>query len=112
MAKVVDGRRPIVVVILLDDLGFADLGCFGSEISTPNIDRLAAGGLRFNNFHVAAICTSSRAALLTGRNHHTVGVGSGSRHLPEEIGYTMRIPRSAATVARVLRDAGYGTHAV
>src|SRR5262245_13841094 len=61
---------PNVIYIVLDDTGFADLHCFGSEIQTPNIDSLAAGGLRYNNFHTKAVCSPSRAALLTGRNSH------------------------------------------
>ena len=66
---------PNVVYIVLDDTGFAHLGCYGSEIETPNMDRLAAGGLRYNNFHTTALCSPTRACLLTGRNHHSVGVG-------------------------------------
>ena len=66
---------PNVLVIVLDDLGFAQLGCFGSDIATPNIDALAAGGLRYNRFHVTALCSPTRAAVLTGRNHHAVGMG-------------------------------------
>jgi arylsulfatase A-like enzyme len=62
---------PNVVVIVLDDLGFADLGCYGSAISTPNIDRLAERGLRYSRFHVTAVGAPTRACLLTGRNHHT-----------------------------------------
>jgi hypothetical protein len=62
---------PNVVVVLFDDLGFAHLGCYGSSIATPNIDKLAAGGLRFTNFHTTALCSPTRAALLTGRNHHS-----------------------------------------
>ena len=64
-----------MLVIVLDDLGFAQLGCFGSDIATPNIDALAAGGLRYNRFHVTALCSPTRACLLTGRNHHAVGMG-------------------------------------
>jgi arylsulfatase len=103
---------PDVVVILLDDTGFAHLGCYGSELHTPNIDRLAAGGLRYTNFHVTPLCSPSRAALLTGRNHHTVGMRSVSNF---DSGYPhMRghISNSAATVAEVLRDEGYATFAV
>ncbi len=103
---------PNVVVIVLDDIGFAQLGCFGSPISTPNIDGLAAGGLRYNRFHVTSICSSTRAALLTGRNHHAVGVGMTMETPLGYPGYTGRIPASAATMARVLRDAGYSTLAV
>jgi hypothetical protein len=66
---------PNVVCSVFDDLGFADLGCYGSEIATPNIDALAAGGLRYTNFHTTALCSPTRAALLTGRNHHSVGMG-------------------------------------
>ncbi|TDE14292.1 arylsulfatase [Jiangella asiatica] len=102
---------PNVVMIVLDDLGFADLGCYGSEIDTPNIDRLASGGLRYTGFHVTAVCSASRASILTGRNHHNVGMGflTMPMHAP---GYTARIPRSAATLPRVLRDGGYNTFAV
>ncbi len=64
---------PNVVVILLDDTGFSHFGCYGSDLATPNIDRLAAGGLRYTNFHVTPLCSPTRASLLTGRNHHTVG---------------------------------------
>ena len=106
----VDG--PNVVMVVLDDVGFAELGCFGSDVATPNIDRLAAGGLRYNQFHVTALCSPTRAALLTGRNHHAVGMGfvpDVPLRLP---GYTGRIPSSAATVARVLRDEGYSTMAL
>ena len=63
---------PNVVLILLDDTGFSHFGCYGSTIDTPNIDRLAEGGLRFTNFHTTALCSPTRACLLTGRNHHTV----------------------------------------
>ena len=62
-------------MIVLDDIGFAQLGCFGAGIDTPNIDRVAAGGLRYNRFHVTSVCSATRAALLTGRNHHAVGMG-------------------------------------
>ncbi|HKC51116.1 MAG TPA: arylsulfatase [Myxococcota bacterium] len=103
---------PNVVVIVLDDLGFAQLGCFGSDVATPVIDRLAAGGLRFNRFHVTAMCSPTRAALLTGCNHHAVGMGFLTDIPMGFPGYDARIPPSAATLARVLRDAGYGTFAV
>ena len=67
--------KPNVVVVLVDDLGFADVGCFGSEIDTPAIDSLADRGLRYLNFHVTPMCSPTRAALLTGLNPHAVGVG-------------------------------------
>ena len=103
--------RPNVVVVLLDDVGFAQFGCFGSEIETPSIDRLAAGGLRYNRFHVTSICSSSRASLLTGRNHHAVGMGAVADASSPDPGYTSRLPASAATMQRILRDAGYSTYA-
>lgn len=103
---------PNVVVILLDDLGFAQFGCYGSDIATPAVDRLAAGGLRYNRFHVTALCSPTRAALLTGRNHHAVGMGFLADLPTSHPGYTARIPRSTATLPRVLRDAGWSTLAV
>lgn len=103
---------PNVVVIVLDDTGFGQLGCFGSDIDTPHIDALAAGGLRFNRFHVTALCSPTRAALLTGRNHHSVGFG----FLPEVPigfpGYNARIPDGTPTLPRVLKANGYSTFAV
>ena len=104
--------RPNVVVVLLDDVGFAQFSCFGSEIETPAIDALAAGGLRYNRFHVTSICSSSRAALMTGRNHHAVGMGSVADIAMPSPGYTTRLPKSAATLQRLLTDSGYSTFAV
>src|SRR4051794_37053996 len=69
-------RRPNIVIILADDMGYSDLGCYGSEISTPNIDRLASQGVRMTQFYNSARCCPSRAALLTGRYPHQVGVGA------------------------------------
>jgi arylsulfatase A-like enzyme len=103
---------PNVVVIVLDDLGFGQLGCFGSDIATPNIDRLAAEGLRYNRFHVTAMCSPTRAALLTGRNHHAVGMGFVTDLTTGFPGYNGRIPASAATLPRILRDNGWSTFAV
>jgi arylsulfatase A-like enzyme len=100
------------VMIVLDDLGFSQLGCFGSDIETPNLDRLAANGLRYNRFHVTSLCSPTRACLLTGRNHHAVGVGflvDMPFRLP---GYTGHLPKSATPLPRLLRDAGYSTMAV
>ncbi len=102
---------PSVVMIVLDDVGFAQLGCFGSPIATPNIDRLAAEGLRYNRFHVTSICSSTRAAVLSGRNHHAVGVGMTMETPLGFPGYTGRIPPTAALLPRVLRDNGYSTMA-
>ncbi len=103
---------PNVVLIVLDDLGFGQLGCFGSGISTPSIDRLAANGLRYNHFHVTSLCSPTRACLMTGRNHHAVGMGFLT-DLPMAFpGYTGRVPPSAATLPRLLRDGGYNTTAI
>ena len=103
---------PNVVLIVLDDIGFAQLGCFGSAIATPAIDRLADRGLRYNRFHVTSICSSTRAALLSGRNHHAVGMGMTMETPLGFPGYTGRIPKSAALLPRILRDAGYSTMAI
>ncbi|MEO6987872.1 MAG: arylsulfatase, partial [Aquihabitans sp.] len=103
---------PNVVVILLDDTGFSHLGCFGSELTTPRIDALASEGLRYSNFHVTPLCSPTRAALLTGRNHHEVGMRTLSNF---DTGYPHgrgRVSNHAATVAEVLRDEGYATFAV
>ena len=103
---------PNVVLIVLDDLGFAQLGCFGSDIETPAIDGVAARGLRLNRFHVTALCSPTRACLLTGRNHHAVGMGFLTDVPVGLPGYNARIPRRAGTLPRILRDAGYSTFAV
>ena len=105
-------EAPNVVVILLDDTGFSHFGCYGSSLTTPNIDALATGGLRYSNFHVTPLCSPTRAALLTGRNHHAVGMRAISNF---DSGYPhMRghISNHATTMAEVLRDEGYATFAV
>jgi len=103
---------PNVLLILLDDTGFAQFGCFGSDIETPNIDALAANGLQFTNFHVTPLCSPTRAALVTGRAPHAVGMRSVSNFVtgfPNQLGH---ISNHAATVGEVLGDAGYGTFCV
>jgi len=100
---------PNVVIVLLDDTGFAQFGCYGSDIDTPNIDGLAAGGVQFTNFHVTPVCSPTRAALLTGRSQHAVGMRGLSGWVtgfPHSAGH---ISNAAATVAEVLRDEGYAT---
>ena len=102
---------PNVVYIVLDDTGFSDLGCYGSGVSTPNIDALAKGGLQFNNFHAKAICSPSRGALLTGRNAHSIGLKELSgpdQGYPHSRG---RVPPTAATLAQILQRSGYSTFA-
>jgi arylsulfatase A-like enzyme len=103
---------PNVLVVVLDDTGFAHFGCYGSSIETPNIDRLAAGGLRYSNFHTTALCSPTRAALLTGRNHHTVGMRGLSNWNTGFPNCTGTISRGAATLAEMLRPVGYATYAV
>ena len=103
------GGAPNVVVILLDDTGFAQFGCYGSDIDTPNVDQLAAHGLQFTNFHVTPLCSPTRASLLTGRSQHAVGMRSVSNFqtgFPHQLGH---ISSHAATVAEVLRSEGYAT---
>lgn len=104
--------RPNVLVVLLDDVGFGQLGPFGGEIETPNIDRLAGEGLRYNRFHVTALCSPTRAAMLTGRNAHAAGVGFLVDMPAGYPGYSGRISKSTATVPRLLRDSGWSTFAV
>ena len=102
---------PNIVIIVLDDAGFSHLGCYGSTIATPNIDALAAGGARFTGFQTTALCSPTRACLLTGRNSHAVGMRGISNF---DTGFpNMRgaVPRSAATLAEILRDNGYATFA-
>lgn len=106
---------PNVIVLLFDDLGFAQLGCFGGlggRISTPHIDRLAAEGLRYQNFHTTALCSPSRAALLTGRNHHSVGIATITERATGFPGYNGRIPRDAAMLPAVISERGYATMAL
>lgn len=103
---------PNVVYIVLDDVGFSDLGCFGSEIDTTHMDSLAASGLRFNNFHTTSLCSPTRAALLTGRNHHAVGMGIVSNWDTGFPGYRGCIAKSSGSLAEMLRANGYNTFAV
>lgn len=103
---------PNVVVVVLDDVGFAQLGCFGSDIDTPTFDGLAARGLRFRNFHTTALCSPTRAAVLTGRNHHAVGMGRITDLATGFPGYSARIPPSCGFLPAVLAPAGYATWAV
>jgi len=103
---------PNIVVILLDDLGFSDFGCFGSEIDTPVADRLAAEGLRYTNFHVTPVCSPSRACLLTGRNHHTAGMGIVANPEVGYPGYRGVVPRSTAMLGEMLKPHGYSSYMV
>ncbi len=102
-------QRPNIVVIMADDMGFSDIGCYGSEIRTPNLDRLADGGLRFTQFYNTARCCPTRACLLTGLYPHQAGMG----HMTYDAGlpgYPGDLSRNAVTIAEVLKPAGYRTY--
>ncbi|HEY5014566.1 MAG TPA: arylsulfatase, partial [Acidimicrobiia bacterium] len=103
---------PNVALVVLDDVGFAQLGCYGSDIATPNIDRLAAGGIRLANFHTTSLCSPTRACLLTGRNHHTNGMGRVADLAVGYPGYSGRIPRENVFVSEILAERGYAAYAV
>jgi len=102
--------KPNIVVILVDDMGFSDIGCYGSEIPTPNIDALAAGGLRFTQFYNTARCSPSRASLLTGAYPHQAGMGHLDNYvIPGSRGLHGKLEDRVVTLAEVLRPAGYHT---
>src|SRR5262245_50220369 len=103
--------KPNVLIILSDDMGFSDLGCYGGEIRTPNLDALAQGGIRFTQFYNTARCCPTRAALLTGLYPHQAGVG----HMMSDRGYDGyrgNLNRSCVTIAEALNPAGYRSYAV
>jgi arylsulfatase len=100
---------PNVLIVLLDDVGFAASSAFGGPIATPSADRLAAGGLRYNRFHTTALCAPTRAALLTGRNHHTVGMGVITELATSAPGYNSLRPNTCAPLAKTLTLNGYST---
>jgi arylsulfatase A-like enzyme len=102
---------PDIVLILVDDAGFAEPGSFGGLMDTPTFDRIAAEGLRYNRFHVTAVCSPTRAALLSGRNHHRVGFGSISEAPSGFPGYDTVWKKETASVAEILRRNGYSTAA-
>jgi arylsulfatase A-like enzyme len=110
-----DKVRPNIVVLVADDWGFSDVGAYGSEIATPNLDALAREGVRFSNFHASASCSPTRAMLLTGVDNHLNGVGNMRETMPQEHmgkpGYLSVLNNRVVTVATLLRDAGYRTYA-
>ena len=103
---------PNILLVLIDDAGFGNPSTFGGPIATPTLDKLAAEGLRYNRFHVTALCSPTRAALLSGRNHHAVGFGSISELIGSWPGYSTQWPTSAASVAQILEGNGYNTAAI
>jgi arylsulfatase len=104
-------NAPNVLLVILDDVGFGQASTFGGPVDTPNLTRLAERGLRYNQFHTTALCSPTRAALLTGRNHHSVNTGVVEELATGYPGYTTILPKSAATVAEILRQNGYNTAA-
>jgi arylsulfatase A-like enzyme len=100
---------PNVLLVLIDDAGFGNPATFGGPIDTPNYDRIAAQGLRYNRFHVTAMCSPTRAALLTGRNHHAVGMGGIPEFSGGFPGYSAMLPRDAAPFPKILKENGYST---
>jgi arylsulfatase len=102
---------PNVVLILLDDVGFGATSALGGPVQTPTFEKLAQNGLLYNSFHMNALCSPTRAALLTGRNNHEVGFGSIAEWSAPYSGYNTYIPKSAATIAEVLKENGYSTSA-
>jgi arylsulfatase len=102
---------PNILMVLIDDAGFGNPSTFGGPVATPTLDKLAAEGLRYNRFHVTALCSPTRAALLSGRNHHAVGFGSISELIGGWSGYSTNLPTSAASIARILQGNGYNTAA-
>jgi arylsulfatase A-like enzyme len=103
---------PNVFIILLDDVGYSQIGCYGGLIKTPNIDALAADGLRYNNFHTTALCSPSRAALMAGRNPHRIGLGSHALTAMGFPGYNGTPPESAKSIAKDFQHAGFETIAL
>ncbi|MYM64284.1 arylsulfatase [Pseudomaricurvus sp. HS19] len=103
---------PNILVWLLDDVGFAQLGSYGGLTETATLDQLAQSGVRFTDFHATPLCSPSRAALLTGRNPHNVGMGAHAVTATGYPGYNARVPDSAATIARILKGVGYATYAL
>ena len=108
-------KRPNFLLIVADDLGFSDCGCFGSEILTPNIDKLSEDGIRFTSFHVAAACSPTRAMLMSGTDHHLTGLGQlpefirGSPAHQNQPGHEGYLLPSVAALPELLSDGGYHT---
>ncbi|AWH93060.1 hypothetical protein A6035_13765 [Dietzia lutea] len=97
------------MIMLADDVGYSDIGCFGSEIPTPHLDRVSREGVQYTDFHVSPLCSPTRAALLTGKNAHAAGVGMVSNIDPGFPGYASELPDHQSTLAEMLRENGYAT---
>jgi arylsulfatase A-like enzyme len=105
-------NAPNILLVLIDDAGFGNPSTFGGPVATLTLDKLAAEGLRYNRFHVTALCSPTRAALLSGRNHHAVGFGSICELIGGWPGYSTNWPTSAASIAKILQGNGYNTAAI
>ena len=113
-ASAEEARRPNVLLIVADDMGYSDIGAFGGEIGTPNLDALAARGLKATNFYAAPTCSPTRSMLLTGTDNHVAGLGNMAEFLgPDQKGkpgYEGHLSERVVSIASVLRDAGYHTY--
>ena len=105
----ISADAPNIILIMLDDVGFGSFGTFGGPVPTPTLDDVAESGMRYNQFHTTALCSPTRAALLTGRNHHSVHMGAIPEAANSFPAYDSMIPKSTATVAEILRQNGYAT---
>ncbi|MGZ5317968.1 MAG: sulfatase-like hydrolase/transferase, partial [Actinomycetota bacterium] len=103
---------PNVLLIVLDDTGFGNLGCFGSPIETPNLDKLATNGLRYNNMHTTALCSPSRSCIVTGRNHHSNGMAAITELATGYPGYNGSMPLENGMLSEILVERGYSTFMV
>ena len=112
LAKTTD-QRPNFLLVVADDLGWTDIGSFGSEIKTPNLDELADAGVKFTDFHVSVSCSPTRSMLMTGTDNHIAGLGTMSELLTDDLrkkpGYEGHLNDRVVTLAEVLRDGGYHT---
>lgn len=116
MGSIPFAKRPNFLVIVADDLGYSDIGCFGSEISTPNLDRLSQSGLRLTNFHTASACSPTRSMLFSGTDNHIAGLGQMTEHMTRfkdkyegKEGYEGYLNFKVAALSEILQDAGYHT---
>lgn len=116
MGSIPSPKRPNFLVIVADDLGYSDIGCFGSEIATPNLDRLAGTGVKLTNFHTASACSPTRSMLFSGTDNHIAGLGQMTEHMrhhedayKDRAGYEGYLNFKVAALSEILQDSGYET---
>ena len=116
MGSLPSNKRPNFLVVVADDLGYSDLGCFGSEIQTPALDRLAETGIRLTNFHTASACSPTRSMLFSGTDNHIAGLGQMTEAMgqhpdvyKDRLGYEGYLNFRVAALSEILQDAGYRT---